>query len=362
MSAPKDRRLIGRHGLLRSPCVVQCGVPELSSRLTRTLPVPRQSFSNRATALSCNSVDAEISPSGRRVQPSPAVESGLISLRSWLSSISLHATILAVLLAGWMAQPTERPLLREQVIDLVFAESAVSPPAPDAAIQERDNQAIAELRQAPSELPPPEPAPLEPVSAKALTSVQPEPKLPEAASGASLPTMTLEPARAPASASQPRSPPQAEPPRPPPRPARAVPKPRPADSAPKLAAATQDVSHLPPMDVAPVPAAEPALTPPNVAALAGPTTGPRPRAGNPKPDYPIQARNRSLEGRVVLRIAVSAAGVPERVDVLSSSGYAILDDAAAAKVRQSWRFEPATRGGVPVEGSIDAPIRFTLQE
>jgi protein TonB len=47
--------------------------------------------------------------------------------------------------------------------------------------------------------------------------------------------------------------------------------------------------------------------------------------------------------------------------VLKSSGHAVLDQAAEAAVR-GWRFQPATRGGVPVAAPADVPFRFRLQD
>jgi protein TonB len=97
---------------------------------------------------------------------------------------------------------------------------------------------------------------------------------------------------------------------------------------------------------------------------APPFVPPRPVSavtGNRKPTYPLDARRRGLQGLVVLRVFVSVQGTAQDVSVLTSSGHPILDDAAIAAVR-TWRFEPATQGGVPESGSADVPIRFMLQD
>jgi protein TonB len=94
------------------------------------------------------------------------------------------------------------------------------------------------------------------------------------------------------------------------------------------------------------------------------TIPPRPvsgKVGNPKPDYPLEARRRRWQGDVVLRVSVSPAGRAEAIEMLSSSGHAMLDAAATTAV-SSWRFDPATRGGAPVRAPVDVPIRFRLQE
>jgi protein TonB len=84
-------------------------------------------------------------------------------------------------------------------------------------------------------------------------------------------------------------------------------------------------------------------------------------AGNPKPSYPAEARQRGIEGHVVLRVSVDANGAATTVSVLSSSGHESLDDAALAAVRR-WRFVPATRAGVAVAATADVPIQFRLED
>lgn len=80
---------------------------------------------------------------------------------------------------------------------------------------------------------------------------------------------------------------------------------------------------------------------------------------NPKPVYPLAARRRGIEGRVLLRVRVSAAGQPMSTDIEDSSGHRILDLAARDAVRE-WRFVPAHRGDEPVEAFALVPIRFSL--
>ena len=82
---------------------------------------------------------------------------------------------------------------------------------------------------------------------------------------------------------------------------------------------------------------------------------------NRDPAYPDAARRRGEQGRVMLRVNVSADGRPVSVTPLQSSGFPRLDDAAVAAVRQ-WRFEPAERNGKPVEGAADVPILFRLED
>jgi len=84
-------------------------------------------------------------------------------------------------------------------------------------------------------------------------------------------------------------------------------------------------------------------------------------AGNPLPRYPLAARRRGLEGRVVVRVFVAADGRPASFSVHSGSTHPILDDAAIEALRR-WRFEPARRAGVPVAAWVDVPITFRLTD
>jgi protein TonB len=83
--------------------------------------------------------------------------------------------------------------------------------------------------------------------------------------------------------------------------------------------------------------------------------------GNPLPRYPLAARRRGLEGRVVLRVHVDPDGRARQVEVRIRSLHPMLDDAAVATLRR-WRFEPARRAGVPVAAWVEVPINFRLND
>ncbi len=83
-----------------------------------------------------------------------------------------------------------------------------------------------------------------------------------------------------------------------------------------------------------------------------------PRSAAP-PAYPDEARRRGWQGRVVLRAHVSAEGTVTAVEVVESSGYAVLDAAAAAAVR-GWIFYPARRGEMAVTSTVRIPVEFEL--
>ena len=80
----------------------------------------------------------------------------------------------------------------------------------------------------------------------------------------------------------------------------------------------------------------------------------------PQPAYPAMARRLGIEGLVLVRVQVSAAGIPEQVSVAKSSGTNALDEEALRAVRES-RFEPARRGETPMAHVVEVPIRFRLK-
>ena len=65
------------------------------------------------------------------------------------------------------------------------------------------------------------------------------------------------------------------------------------------------------------------------------------------------------EGVVMLEVLVSSGGSAEEVTVIRSSGYPLLDRAAAEAVRQ-WTFQPARTAGLPVACRVQIPVRFSL--
>jgi protein TonB len=80
---------------------------------------------------------------------------------------------------------------------------------------------------------------------------------------------------------------------------------------------------------------------------------------NPKPGYPAFARRMGMQGTVMLKVLVSRQGTVLKIEVAHSSGYEILDKAAAEAVR-NWRFVPARQWGSPVEEWVQVPVAFHL--
>lgn len=81
---------------------------------------------------------------------------------------------------------------------------------------------------------------------------------------------------------------------------------------------------------------------------------------NPQPPYPLSARRRGIEGKVLLRAEVGSDGVSNRVEVKKSSGWEMLDQAARQAVK-NWRFVPARKGEQAVTAWVEIPIAFRLE-
>ena len=80
---------------------------------------------------------------------------------------------------------------------------------------------------------------------------------------------------------------------------------------------------------------------------------------SPPPLYPREAEVRGQEGTVRLWVRITKAGRVASVRIATSSGHGILDAAALRAVR-NWRFEPARKGGEPVEVTRRYYVRFRL--
>lgn len=81
---------------------------------------------------------------------------------------------------------------------------------------------------------------------------------------------------------------------------------------------------------------------------------------NPAPAYPMLSRRLREEGRVLLRVLVSAEGRAAEVQIRASSGSERLDMAARDAVAR-WKFTPARRGEQPVAAWVLIPISFSLE-
>ncbi|MCW5729897.1 MAG: TonB family protein [Alphaproteobacteria bacterium] len=152
------------------------------------------------------------------------------------------------------------------------------------------------------------------------------------------------------------------PPRPKARPVAAIMMPSVESAHRQTEPVAERVKQAPPATaLPPAPTASAFLhpAPAGAPARAGAARPAGPQAGNPVPAYPRRARERGIEGRVTLKVEVLADGSAGSVQVIGSSGHALLDRAALDAVR-TWRFRPAERDGVPLVSSIEIPVSFRL--
>ncbi len=80
---------------------------------------------------------------------------------------------------------------------------------------------------------------------------------------------------------------------------------------------------------------------------------------NQPPAYPPAALQHGEEGRVLLSIHVLPNGRPDQIDIATSSGFTVLDNAAMTAVMQ-WQFLPAVQNGKPVPSVLPFWVSFRL--
>ena len=169
-----------------------------------------------------------------------------------------------------------------------------------------------------------------------------------------------------------RPPEPAPPPPPPPEPKpEPTPKPKPVARKPTPKPV---VRETPPATDAPTATSAPTEAAPQPAPVASASASTRSEStpaltqarydaaylNNPHPAYPMVSRRMREEGQVMLRVLVSAEGLPSRIELRTSSGSSRLDRAAQDAVAR-WRFVPARRGSAAVEAWVLVPIVFKLQ-
>jgi protein TonB len=249
---------------------------------------------------------------------------GRTGLPGWVSAALLHVVVFGVVSLTW------RPVANVMLKDPLQVE-LVEPPVP--------------LPQAP-EVKPPEPEPQKPQRSAPpppVAEIPPPPK-PQVVPPPPAPLQPPPPVAAP------------------PLPAAPV-----IEAAPK-AEATPLAPTAPPAPAVTAPAAPPAPPAPPVAAKPAPPAPPIPIVGpifnadylsNPAPAYPAISKRNNEEGKVLLRVLVTAKGLPATVDIKQSSGFARLDTAAREAVLR-WKFVPAKQGSEAVEAYVIVPITFAL--
>ena len=123
------------------------------------------------------------------------------------------------------------------------------------------------------------------------------------------------------------------------------------------------IEEAPAAPVEPVKVAEAPKAQPVVEKVAEDKIEP-PRFGvsylnNPAPDYPAMSRRIGEEGRVLMKVLVSADGAAEEVQIEKSSGSERLDNAAIQAVKR-WRFIPANKNNQALSAYVMVPMKFSL--
>jgi protein TonB len=179
-----------------------------------------------------------------------------------------------------------------------------------------------------AEPPPPPPKPPEPVKPPEPPKLTPPPKTPQ-------PVLT-----------------------PPPTPQ----PPAPATPEPPAVLAAPTASVTAPVVPAAAPAPPPPAPPPPPAAPAK-VELPSSKADylhNPPPDYPRMSKRLGEQGKVVLKVLIGTDGAPQKVELVTSSGFERLDK-SALDAAMRWRYVPGKRGGVAEAMWYQVPIQFTLE-
>jgi len=142
------------------------------------------------------------------------------------------------------------------------------------------------------------------------------------------------------------------------------PTPQPVEQA---AAVEQQATPTPPTPAAPVEVAKaPEVKPEPEKPQVKQDIIEEPKFGvsylnNPAPSYPAISRRIGEEGRVIMRVLVSANGEAESVKVENGSGSSRLDDAAVDAVKK-WKFVPAKKNKQPISAYVLVPIKFSLDD
>ncbi|HUK14694.1 MAG TPA: energy transducer TonB, partial [Thermoanaerobaculaceae bacterium] len=155
------------------------------------------------------------------------------------------------------------------------------------------------------------------------------------------------------------------------QPAAAAPQPTAVPAAPEQPTAAPAPAAPAEVPTAIPPTATPAPAPTRAALAAeqpavkqgdlvelGPDVTPPQAIYSPKPGYPPLAVRQRVGGTVILEALVDENGSVQDVRVLRGVKPDLGLDSAAANAVRTWRFKPATKGGVRVKVHITEAIPF----
>ena len=155
---------------------------------------------------------------------------------------------------------------------------------------------------------------------------------------------------------------------PPPKKAETPPPPKPPEEPPPVAPAVKDDVEVPPPPKKvdePKQVEKPKPTPPPTPTVRPPApkqaridAPPRPKR-TIRPEYPRLSRQRGEQGDVVVEMLVNVRGTVDSAKVVTSSGFAELDEAALKAVLAA-KFSPAKSGRGPVAATARLRLSFKL--
>ncbi len=135
---------------------------------------------------------------------------------------------------------------------------------------------------------------------------------------------------------------------PPPPPAMVRPPPTVAAPPPQIV-----IAAPPPVVAAPVVAAPPPPPPPTELKSIERT--------HTLPPYPALSQRMGEQGTTLLKVTIDATGKVTDCVVVTSSGSARLDTAAAEYVKANWRWQPPTQAGKPVGATTEVSVKWDLK-
>lgn len=133
-----------------------------------------------------------------------------------------------------------------------------------------------------------------------------------------------------------------------------------ADTTPSPSAPTSVVTLPGPAVPAPMAAAPDMPAGPPAAAVVQLPSSNADYLQNPKPPYPPLSARLGETGKVVYKVWIGPDGKALRAELVASSGFARLDNAAYETVMR-WRYVPGARNGIAQTMPVNVPINWELR-
>lgn len=102
------------------------------------------------------------------------------------------------------------------------------------------------------------------------------------------------------------------------------------------------------------------IKPPHDPVMIGVRINPR-YANQMQPDYPPGLQREQIQGVVEVRVLVGPDGRVKQVQMISATHPGFFKATEQQALRR-WRFDPATKDGVPIEGWRTMTVRFNLDD